>query len=211
MQNIVVLVSGNGSNLQALIDANLTQSHGQIVGVISNRDDAYALHRARQAGLKTRVIRHHDYPDRSHFDQAIHNQLLQWHADWVVLAGFMRILTAAFVHQWQGKILNIHPSLLPAYKGLETHQRVLNAGDKLHGCSVHVVTPNLDDGPLLMQGIIQVNQKDDATILAQRVHALEHIIYPLVLKWLCSGQLLITHHGVLLDGQALNQPLKLYR
>ena len=140
---IAVLVSGNGSNLQALIDANLS---GQIIGVLSNKADAYALQRAEKANIATAVISHKDYPNRESFDDAMHQQLLAWEIDLVILAGFMRILTPNFVNQWQGKMLNIHPSLLPFYKGINTHQRVLNTGDRLHGCTVHFVTDELDAG-----------------------------------------------------------------
>ena len=143
MIKIAVLVSGNGSNLQALIDANLS---GQIVGVLSNKADAYALERAQKANIATAVISHKDFPTREVFDEAMHQQLLAWEVDVVILAGFMRILTPTFVNKWQGKMLNIHPSLLPAYKGVNTHQRVLNTGDRLHGCTVHFVTAELDSG-----------------------------------------------------------------
>ena len=142
---IAVLVSGNGSNLQALIDANLS---GQIIGVLSNKANAYALQRAEKANIATAVISHKDYPDRESFDDAMHQQLLAWEVDLVILAGFMRILTPNFVSKWQGKMLNIHPSLLPVYKGINTHQRVLNTGDRLHGCTVHFVTAELDAGSL---------------------------------------------------------------
>lgn len=131
---IAVLVSGNGSNLQALIDAQHgKQLSGQIVGVLSNKADAYALRRAEDANIATAVISHKNFPNRESFDVAMHQQLLAWQVDLVILAGFMRILTPEFVSKWQGKMLNIHPSLLPFYKGMNTHQRVLNTGDRLHG------------------------------------------------------------------------------
>ena len=183
---IAVLVSGNGSNLQALIDANLS---GQIIGVLSNKADAYALQRAEKANIATAVISHKDYPNRESFDDAMHQQLLAWEIDLVILAGFMRILTPNFVSQWQGKMLNIHPSLLPFYKGINTHQRVLNTGDRLHGCTVHFVTAELDAGQSIAQSVIQVSLQDTAESLAQRVHQLEHFIYPQVVQWLCNGQL----------------------
>lgn len=183
---IAVLVSGNGSNLQALIDANLS---GQIIGVLSNKADAYALQRAEKANIATAVISHKDYPNRESFDDAMHQQLLAWEIDLVILAGFMRILTPNFVSQWQGKMLNIHPSLLPFYKGINTHQRVLNTGDRLHGCTVHFVTAELDAGQSIAQSAIQVSLHDNVESLAQRVHQLEHFIYPQVVQWLCNGQL----------------------
>lgn len=188
---IAVLVSGNGSNLQALIDFGLS---GQIVGVISNKAEAYALERARLAGIATRVIQHQDYPNREQFDAEMQAQLLKWQVDVVVLAGFMRILSAGFVNAWQGKMLNIHPSLLPAYKGVNTHQRVLNSGDVWHGCSVHFVTAELDAGPCVAQGVLQVKHGEDASQLATRVHQLEHQIYPQVLEWLCTEQLCYVAH-----------------
>ncbi|ENU81228.1 phosphoribosylglycinamide formyltransferase [Acinetobacter sp. ANC 3789] len=186
MIKIAVLVSGNGSNLQALIDANLS---GKIVGVLSNRPDAYALQRAQQANIATHVIEHKKFPTREAFDAAMQQQLQAWDVDLVILAGFMRILTPKFVQAWEGKMLNIHPSLLPAYKGMHTHQRVLNTGDRWHGCTVHFVTDELDAGQALAQGVIAVTQHDDAERLAERVHVLEHVIYPQVVEWICSGQL----------------------
>ena len=187
---IAVLVSGNGSNLQALIDAQHgKQLSGQIVGVLSNKADAYALRRAEDANIATAVISHQNFPNRESFDVAMHQQLLAWQVDLVILAGFMRILTPEFVSKWQGKMLNIHPSLLPFYKGMNTHQRVLNTGDRLHGCTVHFVTAELDAGQSIAQSVIQVSLQDTAESLAQRVHQLEHFIYPQVVQWLCNGQL----------------------
>lgn len=204
--NIAVLVSGQGSNLQALIDAKLS---GNIVGVICNKADAYALQRAKQAGIATRVIEHKHYPDRESFDAEMHQQLLDWGVDLVVLAGFMRILSAGFVRQWQGKMLNIHPSLLPAYKGMHTHQRVLATGDVLHGCTVHFVTPELDAGPAIAQSIIRVSHHDTVDSLAQRIHALEHFVYPLVVEWICSKVVIHQEDGsVYYRGQRLDQAIQ---
>ncbi|MHA3891416.1 phosphoribosylglycinamide formyltransferase [Acinetobacter sp. GXMZU3951] len=186
MMKIAVLVSGSGSNLQALIDARLS---GEIVGVICNKPEAYALERARQAGIQTAVIEHKQYPTRELFDQAMHQQLLAWDVELVVLAGFMRILSAQFVRAWEGKMLNIHPSLLPHYKGMHTHQRVLNTGDVYHGCTVHYVTAELDAGQSLVQGVLKVGRDENADTLAQRVHVLEHLIYPQVVEWICTGVL----------------------
>ncbi|MEB6563930.1 MULTISPECIES: phosphoribosylglycinamide formyltransferase [Acinetobacter] len=208
MIKIAVLVSGSGSNLQALIDANLS---GQIVGVISNKPDAYALTRAQNAGIPTAVIEHKQYPDRETFDEVMHQQLLAWNVDLVVLAGFMRILSAKFVQAWEGKMLNIHPSLLPHYKGMHTHQRVLNTGDTLHGCTVHYVTAELDAGPALAQGVLQVNLHDTPESLANRVHVLEHLIYPQVVEWICNGSLEHTAQGVMYRQQLLQQPVQFCR
>ncbi|MCG2607179.1 phosphoribosylglycinamide formyltransferase [Acinetobacter sp. SM34] len=205
MIKIAVLVSGSGSNLQALIDANLS---GQIVGVISNKPEAYALERAAKAGIQTAVIEHKQYPNREAFDDVMHQQLLDWDVDLVILAGFMRILSAKFVKAWEGKMLNIHPSLLPYYKGMHTHQRVLNTGDVLHGCTVHYVTAELDAGQALAQGVLKVNLHDNAVSLANRVHVLEHVIYPQVVEWICTGAIQHTAQGVLYHGQAMKEPVQ---
>lgn len=205
MIKIAVLVSGSGSNLQALIDANLS---GQIVGVISNKPEAYALQRAKTAEIATSVIEHKHYPNREAFDAVMHQQLLDWDVDLVILAGFMRILSAKFVSAWEGKMVNIHPSLLPHYKGMHTHQRVLNTGDVLHGCTVHYVTAELDAGQALTQAILTVKQNDTVESLAQRVHSLEHLIYPQAVEWICNGTIKHTATGVLYRGQALQQPIQ---
>ena len=206
MIKIAVLVSGNGSNLQALIDANLS---GQIVGVISNKPNAFALDRAKNAGINTAVIEHKQYPNREAFDAVMHQQLLDWKIDLVILAGFMRILSAKFVQAWQGKMVNIHPSLLPYYKGMHTHQRVLNTGDVWHGCTVHYVTAELDAGQALTQGVLKVNLQDDVDSLASRVHVLEHLIYPQAVEWICNGTLQHTAEGqVLYKGQPLVEPIQ---
>lgn len=205
MIKLAVLVSGSGSNLQALIDANLS---GQIVGVISNKPEAYALQRATQAGIATAVIEHKHYPNREAFDDVMHQQLLDWDVDLVVLAGFMRILSPKFVSAWQGKMVNIHPSLLPHYKGMHTHQRVLNTGDRLHGCTVHYVTAELDAGQALTQAVLQVAINDTVESLAQRVHVLEHIIYPQAVEWICNGTIQHTEQGVFYRGQPMREPIQ---
>lgn len=206
MIKIAVLVSGSGSNLQALIDANLS---GKIVGVISNKPEAYALERAKNAAIHTAVIEHKQYPTRESFDEMLHQQLLAWDVDLVILAGFMRILSAAFVDAWTGKMVNIHPSLLPHYKGMHTHQRVLNTGDTLHGCTVHYVTAELDAGQALTQGVIQVHHHDDIDSLAKRVHVLEHQIYPQAVEWICNGIIQHKSNGeVLYKGQPLLKPIQ---
>ena len=208
MTKIAVLVSGSGSNLQALIDANLS---GKIVGVISNKPEAYALKRAQNADIPTAVIEHKQYPNREAFDDVMHQQLLEWDADLVILAGFMRILSAQFVKAWEGKMINIHPSLLPNYKGMHTHQRVLNTGDTLHGCTVHYVTAELDAGQALAQGVLKVNEHDNVHTLANRVHVLEHVIYPQVAEWICNGTIQHTEQGVLYRGQAMKEPVQFCR
>lgn len=205
MIKIAVLVSGSGSNLQALIDANLS---GQIVGVISNKPEAYALARAQKAGIQTAVIGHKQYPNREAFDDVMHQQLLDWDVDLVVLAGFMRILSEKFVKAWEGKMVNIHPSLLPNYKGMHTHQRVLNTGDTLHGCTVHYVTSELDAGQALAQGVLKVSHQDTTHTLAQRVHVLEHLIYPQVVEWICTDTIQHTAAGVMYRGQLMQEPVQ---
>lgn len=206
---IAVLVSGNGSNLQALIDAQTRYGSGQIVGVLSNKANAYALQRAKDANIATAVISHQDYPNRESFDDAMQQQLLAWQVDLVILAGFMRILTPNFVSQWQGKMLNIHPSLLPFYKGVRTHQRVLNTGDRLHGCTVHFVTAELDAGQEIAQSALQVSPNDSVETLAQKVHQLEHVLYPQVVEWFCTGQLAWQHGQAYFNQKPLERPIQL--
>ncbi|WP_455923810.1 phosphoribosylglycinamide formyltransferase [Pseudomonas putida] len=204
--NVVVLLSGTGSNLQALIDS-VNQGAGEnparIRAVISNRADAYGLERARHAGIDTAVLDHKAFEGREAFDAALVELIDGFSPDLVVLAGFMRILSPGFVRHYQGRLLNIHPSLLPKYKGLHTHQRAIEAGDAEHGCSVHFVTEELDGGPLVVQAAIPVQLDDTPATLAQRVHAQEHQIYPLAVRWFAEGRLRLDAHGALLDGQPL--------
>ncbi|MNE28474.1 Phosphoribosylglycinamide formyltransferase [compost metagenome] len=202
--DVVVLLSGTGSNLQALIDSFRTgDSPVRIRAVISNRADAYGLQRARDAGIDTAVLDHKAFEGREAFDAALVELIDGYQPQLVVLAGFMRILSAGFVRHYQGRLLNIHPSLLPKYKGLHTHQRALEAGDKEHGCSVHFVTEELDGGPLVVQAVIPVELDDTPERLAQRVHSQEHQIYPLAVRWFAEGRLRLGEHGALLDGQPL--------
>ncbi|MBD9397249.1 phosphoribosylglycinamide formyltransferase [Pseudomonas sp. PDM11] len=202
--NVVVLLSGTGSNLQALIDSTADgESPVRIAAVIANRSDAYGLQRAQAAGIATRVLEHGAYQGREAFDAALMQAIDGFDPQLVVLAGFMRILTPAFVRHYHGRLLNIHPSLLPRHKGLHTHQRALEAGDTEHGCSVHFVTEELDGGPLVVQAVIPVHSQDTAASLAQRVHAQEHRIYPLAVRWFAEGRLQLTDAGPQLDGVAL--------
>lgn len=202
--DVVVLISGSGSNLQALIDSTTSAGHpARIRAVISNRADAYGLERARQAGIETRVLDHREFDGREAFDQALAALIDSVAPHLVVLAGFMRILSPGFVRHYTGRLLNIHPSLLPRHKGLHTHQRALEAGDTEHGCSVHFVTEELDGGPLVVQAVIPVESGDSPDTLAQRVHAEEHRIYPLAVRWFAEGRLRLGENGALLDGQAL--------
>ena len=202
--DVVVLLSGTGSNLQALIDSNdVKQSSANIRAVISNRADAYGLQRAKDAGIDTRVLDHKAFEGREAFDAALIEIIDTFNPKLVVLAGFMRILSADFVRHYQGRLLNIHPSLLPKYKGLHTHQRALEAADSEHGCSVHFVTEELDGGPLVVQAVIPVESDDSPHSLAQRVHTQEHQIYPLAVRWFAEGRLSLDEQGALLDGQLL--------
>lgn len=202
--DVVVLLSGTGSNLQALIDSDdVKASPATIRAVISNRADAYGLQRAKDAGIDTRVLDHKAFEGREAFDAALIEVIDEFKPQLVVLAGFMRILSADFVRHYQGRLLNIHPSLLPKYKGLHTHQRALEAGDGEHGCSVHFVTEELDGGPLVVQAVIPVESDDSSHSLAQRVHTQEHRIYPLAVRWFAEGRLSLDEQGALLDGQLL--------
>jgi len=209
---LVVLLSGSGSNLQAILDACGQRTNGtpaiaaRVVGVLSNKADAFGLIRAQQAGVDTAVLAHGNFPDRDSFDAAMAGIIDAWQPDIVVLAGFMRILSAAFVTRYSGRLLNIHPSLLPKYKGLHTHQRALDAGDREHGCSVHYVTPELDGGPVIAQAVVGVKADDTAESLAARVHVAEHRLYPTVLGWLAEQRLSLQQGQVILDGMPLPTP-----
>ncbi|KAA0695885.1 phosphoribosylglycinamide formyltransferase [Halopseudomonas laoshanensis] len=201
---IVVLISGSGTNLQALIDelAGKTTS-GQIVAAISNRPDVGGLERAARAGIATAVVNHQDFSDRDSFDAALIACIDSYQPDLVVLAGFMRILTPAFVTHFHGRLLNIHPSLLPKHKGLHTHQRALEAGDSEHGTTVHFVTAELDGGPVVIQASIPVLSEDTVASLAARVQQEEHLIYPLAMNWFIQGRLRLVDNQACLDGEPI--------
>ncbi|MDH4553356.1 phosphoribosylglycinamide formyltransferase [Pseudomonas sp. LB-090624] len=202
--NVVVLLSGSGSNLQALIDSSkAADSPVRIRAVVSNRADAFGLQRAAAAGIDSAVLDHTQFDGREAFDAALMARIDGFAPDLVVLAGFMRILSGDFVRHYQGRLLNIHPSLLPRYKGLHTHRRALEAGDAEHGCSVHFVTEELDGGPLVVQAVVPVAPGDTVESLAQRVHQQEHLIYPLAVRWFAEGRLRLGEQGALLDGQPL--------
>ena len=201
--NVVVLISGSGSNLQALIDSQAADNPARISAVISNRADAYGLTRAQDAGIPTRVLDHKAFASREAFDAALIASIDAFQPDLVVLAGFMRILSADFVHHYHGRLLNIHPSLLPRHKGLHTHQRALDEGDGEHGCSVHFVTEELDGGPLIVQAVVPVQTGDTPELLAKRVQIGEHHIYPLAVRWFAEGRLRLGARGAELDGTPL--------
>src|SRR5690554_3085301 len=197
--NIVVLISGSGSNLQAIIDDLAEHPTAKIRAVVSNRADAYGLVRSQQAGIAQHILNHKVFADRLAFDQALIQVIDQYQPDLVVLAGFMRILTPEFTQHYQQRLMNIHPSLLPKYKGLDTHQRALEAGDTEHGCSVHFVTEHLDGGPVIIQASIAIEADDNADSLAQKIHQLEHQIYPLAVQWFAEGRLQLANNTVVLD------------
>ncbi len=204
-KRIAVLISGSGSNLQAIIDAIDSGSiQAEIVLVISNKSEAYGLTRAEKANIKTLLLQHTDYSSRNDFDQALLHKIDEHKADLVVLAGFMRILTAEFVSHYANRMLNIHPSLLPKYKGLNTHQRALAAKDEIHGCSVHFVTPELDEGPIILQSVVTVNLDETPTSLQKKVHKTEHIAYPKAIAWFCDDRLELIDKELYLDTELLS-------
>ncbi len=196
MKRIVILISGRGSNMQALLEAKLD---AQIAAVISNNPSARGLQFARSAGVETKLVNHRDYADRTSFDKALGDAIAAYRPDLIVLAGFMRILTEQFIERFSGRILNIHPSLLPAFSGLDTHQRALDEGVKLHGCTVHFVTATLDHGPIVIQAAVPVLPDDDEERLAARVLQQEHVVYPQAIRWFLEGRLAIEGNHVRLS------------
>jgi phosphoribosylglycinamide formyltransferase-1 len=204
LKRIAVLISGSGSNLQAIIDAIQSgQINGQIVQVISNKADAFGLTRAQNAGIQTTCIDHKAFDSRENFDQAVQKVIDELNVDLVVLAGFMRILSAPFVQHFTGRMINIHPSLLPKYKGLHTHRRAIEAQDSEHGCTVHFVTEELDGGPLLVQAVVPVLPTDTEDSLQQRVHSREHVAYPLAVELICADRVRFENQSIWLDNELL--------
>jgi phosphoribosylglycinamide formyltransferase-1 len=213
---LAILISGHGSNMMAIATACRSgQVPADVVIVIADNSAAGGIQRAQQLGLATRVVERSGFqrdgrPDRAAFETALAAAIEERSADYVILAGFMRVLSAAFVARFTGRMLNIHPSLLPRYKGLDTHARVLAAGDVEHGASVHFVTPELDGGPLLAQAVVSVLPGDDVASLSGRVHAREHKLYPMVIEWLTRGRLLWNGGHPLLDGAPLTAPVRIH-
>lgn len=204
--SVAVLISGSGSNLQAIIDRCGTgEINAQICCVISNEEDAFGLERAHRAGIATHVLSHRDYSIRKQYDLDLAALLEECDPDLVVLAGFMRILGAGFIDRFPDRIINLHPSLLPKYKGLNTHVRVLEAGDREHGASVHLVTPDLDSGPVLLQASIQVAGDDTPETLQQKVHEVEHEILPRVVGWFADRRLRISGDRITLDDMPIGR------
>lgn len=203
---VVVLISGTGSNLQALLDASNREGYA-IIGVISNRPQAPGLARAKAAGVPAFAIDHAAYPDRPAFEAALDAVLSQLKPDLIALAGFMRVLTAGFVARHEGHLLNVHPSLLPAYRGLHTHARALAAGERWHGASIHYVTAELDGGPVILQGRLPVRTGESEPQLRARVQTLEHRLYPQVLGWIACGRLYWRESIPWFDEAPMQQPL----
>ncbi|MEM8815246.1 MAG: phosphoribosylglycinamide formyltransferase [Pseudomonadota bacterium] len=203
-----VLISGSGTNLQAFIDRAAAGELGAgLALVLANRGQAYGLERARLAGIPTEFVDHREYASREAFDRVLAERLDAFDIEAIVLAGFMRILSPWFVRRYLGRIFNIHPALLPLYPGLDTHRRVLDAGDRYHGSTVHFVTEELDAGPRILQGRIPVSPSRDAPGLAARVQRVEHRIYPEALNWFASGRLSFEDGRAVLDGEVLTDPV----
>ena len=208
MRSIVVLISGGGSNLQAIIDAIDTQKLEVTISlVLSNQADAYGLQRAKSANIATAVIDHTQFDSRESFDQAMIDEIDTYRPDLIVMAGFMRILSVTFIEHYADKMINIHPSLLPAYKGLHTHRRALADKVTTHGATVHYVTAALDSGAAILQGQVPVLDDDDESSLQQRVHRIEHVIYPNVIEWFAKGRLDCKNNQAYLDNKPLSGPV----
>ena len=211
MFKLIVLLSGKGSNLQAIIDQiGAGKLKAEISAVISNRADAYGLKRAENTGIDNIVLDHSHFLDRESFDQSLAQIINSYSPDLVVLAGFMRILSDSFVEQFEGKLINIHPSLLPKYKGLNTHKRALESGDKEHGASVHFVIPELDSGAVIVHGIVSVKDDDTEATLANRVHQIEHLIYPKAINHLAEKKIEYKKGQVFLNNELLKEPIREY-
>jgi phosphoribosylglycinamide formyltransferase-1 len=199
MKKIVILISGRGTNMEAVVRAAAREGWpAEVRAVVSNRPDAGGLGFAAANDIETAVVDHRQYADRAAFDRALAAAIDQFAPDLVVLAGFMRVLTDGFVNHYAGRMLNIHPSLLPCFPGLRTHQQALDAGVRVHGASVHFVTPTLDHGPVVAQAAVPVMAGDDAAALAKRVLAAEHVIYPRAVRWFVEGRLAIDGERVVL-------------
>lgn len=204
---IVVLISGRGSNLAALIECAKRNQHYAIVGVISNRPDAPGLKRAADANIPTQTVDHTSFPNRERFEQALAEKIAAWSPQLIVLAGFMRVLSATFVQRFAGQIINVHPSLLPDFPGLNTHERALDSAVKLHGASVHYVTAELDGGPVVAQTRVEVLATDTAASLAARLLPKEHILLPTVVDWIAQRRVEWKQGTLFFDDQILSQPI----
>ena len=199
---VVVLLSGNGSTLQAILDQQKDYQY-QVVATLSNRPGAYGLTRAENAGVATATLDHTSFDSREVFDQALIKEIDAFQPDLIVLAGYMRILSKAFVQHYQGRLINIHPSLLPKHKGLNTYQAALDAGDKQHGTSVHFVTEELDSGSIIAQASLNIGEADTVETLENRVKVMEQKTYPMAIDWITSGRITLQDNSVLFDGKPL--------
>lgn len=209
MTKAVVLISGSGSNLQAFIDKVASgELPVTIELVISNNADAFGLQRATRAGIATDCIDHRNFPSRTEFDRALMDRIDLVEPDIVILAGFMRILTPEFVEHYRQRLVNIHPSLLPKFPGTDTHRRAIAAGEKWHGVTIHFVVTEVDAGPVIVQGRIRINRSESADELQQRIHRVEHQLYPQAVKWFAQDRLSVRHGEVLLDGERSDMQLQ---
>lgn len=208
---ILILASGSGTNFQALVDASRERDFpGDVVAVGCNNPQAFVLERAARSDIESFTVNHRDFDSREAFDAALLAHIQRHSPDVIVLAGFMRILTTDFVRAFRGRLLNIHPSLLPRYTGLNTHKRALEAGDSTHGVSVHFVTEELDGGPVIAQAEVAIEQGDTEESLAEKVQQKEHLLYPIVLRWFCEGRLSLgAQDQILFDGETIPGPLVL--
>ncbi|MEG3620169.1 phosphoribosylglycinamide formyltransferase [Magnetovibrio sp. PR-2] len=201
---LAVLISGRGSNLQALIDACKDDDFpAEIVIVLSNKADAYGLERAKEAGIATATLSHKDFDDRERFDEAMSAVIEETGAELVCLAGFMRLLSDGFVRKWRDKLINIHPSLLPAYKGLHVHERMIEEGARFGGCTVHFVRPAMDEGPIIVQAAVPILPDDDADTLAGRILEQEHVIYPQAVRYIAEGRVRVSAERVIIQDAPL--------
>lgn len=204
MKRVVVLISGSGSNLQAIIDSSKRDEFMEIVAVFSNVEDAFGLTRAKNAGIETVYLDNTHFSSREEYDDALSIKVREFNPDLVVLAGFMRILTPVFIGRFKGKILNIHPSLLPKFKGLHTHQRAIDAGETKHGCTVHFVTVELDGGPIIAQSEVPVLSDDTSNILANRVLIKEHFLFPTVIRMVLDGVFWLENNRIMIGDRDHN-------
>jgi phosphoribosylglycinamide formyltransferase-1 len=202
--HVVVLISGSGTNLQALMDAIATRNiPAKLQAVISSNPNAYGLQRAARANIATETLIPQDYDNRQAYDLALAKEVAKYKPDLIVLAGFMRILSESFLNCFENKIINIHPSLLPKYPGLHTHQQALAQEEQDHGCSIHFVTNDLDSGPLIAQASVKIDRADTVDSLKQKVHQAEYFLYPTVLHWFAKRRIVVTNHRVFMDGMAV--------
>ncbi len=204
---LAVLISGRGSNLQALIDATIEPTFpAEITRIISNEPDAAGLERAVEADISSTIVPHRDYLDRQSFEAALDKVVRDSGAELIVLAGFMRLLTRDFVDAWRDKLINIHPSLLPSFKGMHTHERVLEAGVRFTGCTVHYVRPEMDEGPIIIQAAVPVLPGDNKNDLAARILKQEHVIYPLAVRLIAEGRVRVQKERVIIEDAGLSAP-----